>query len=146
MARRFLYLRNLGTTTSWDADPYLRYIDRIGEAFPAHLGTLASVERFRLPSASRLSFWHSSFTQIAIDGSRIAIRGMNDARSRRFDLVYRGVRRVEASVRTSNMPWLVMQELVVLRNGLLRHAFSDIRGEVSTIVAENLDFREGDVQ
>jgi hypothetical protein len=43
-------------------------------------------------------------------------------------------------------PTLIMQELVLLRNGVLRHTFSDMGGDLTTIHAASLSFQESVTQ
>ncbi|MCB1634304.1 MAG: hypothetical protein KDI51_06900 [Xanthomonadales bacterium] len=71
----------------------------------------------------------------------------NDYGTRLFEFVYAGICKFQTtSGRLYFMPSIVVQELVVLRNGLLRHTFSDMRGDFTTIHATSLSFQEGPIQ
>lgn len=93
-----------------------------------------------------MSLWHSDIAHVEFDDANLIITGMSGDAMRRFLLTYRGVRRVEVCLRSYYLPSIVVQELVVLRNGLLRHAYSDLGGDVTTIVAEEMAFEEHSVQ
>ncbi len=83
--------------------------------------------------------------QDSCDG--ITIAATNDYGTRRFEFVYSGVCKFQTTSNTLNfLPSIVIQELVKLRNGLLRHTFSDMRGDFTTIHASSLSFADSLIQ
>jgi hypothetical protein len=105
------------------------------------------MERLHLPSSSELSFWWTGVTYIEASGDRIAIGATSDDGTRRYAFVYSGVCKFQTTSRTLYyMPTFIVHELVQLRNGILRHTFSDMRGDLTTIHASSLSFEESLVQ
>jgi hypothetical protein len=111
------------------------------------LQSLTDKQRYALPSDSDLSLWRSTLNYIHVNGATIVIGGVNETESRRFELIYSGVCKVQTtSSRLYFMPALVIQELVQLRNGLLRHTLSDMGGDLTTIHASSIAFQESIIQ
>ena len=147
MPPRFIYLDNLGSPTQWDGTRYLGYLASIQKRLPGDLQSLTSKERYRLPSDSDLSLWRSDVTYIEASRDRIAIGATNDYGTRRFEFIYSGVCKFQTtSDKLYHMPTIVMQELVQLRNGILRHTFSDMRGDFTTIHASSISFQDSLIQ
>jgi hypothetical protein len=147
MAARFLFLKNKGTPTKWDSGRYFRHLTNARQYLPADLISLTAEERYSLPSYSDLSFWHSVVTQIEVNGDSIRVIARNDNNSRRFEFLYTGVKRVHSTqIKFHAMPWLIIQELVVMRNGLFRHTYSDIGGDITTIYSSSLSFQDSVLQ
>jgi hypothetical protein len=144
MAARFLLLRNGGSPSRWDGERYFEYLSTVEPSLPPDLRSLVAADRYN-PSAES-SLWHAQITSIHIVPSGIVLDATSDSGLRHFEFKYSGVRKVEASLRIYYMPSIVVQELVVMRNGVLRHSFSDLRGNISTIYASGLSFHEGLVQ
>jgi hypothetical protein len=144
---RFLYLDNGGWPTNWDATRYFAYLRKVRSKLPMDLQSLTDKQRYALPSDSDLSLWRSTLNYIHVNGATIVIGGVNETESRRFELIYSGVCKVQTtSSRFYFMPALVIQELVQLRNGLLRHTLSDMGGDLTTIHASSIAFQESIIQ
>lgn len=147
MPARFLYLDNIGSPTQWDGTRYFEYLATIRSRLPGDLQDLTAEERYDLPSGSDLSLWRSSVTYIQAGGDRIAIGATNDYVTRRFELTYSGVLKFQTtSSRLHFMPCIIIQELVRLRGGVLRHTFSDMGGDLTTIHASSITFQESFIQ
>lgn len=147
MAARFIFLDNEGSPTRWDGTRYFAYLETIRESLPEDLASLTAKERYTLPSSSEMSFWHSEVSQLEATRDLIRVVARNDYGTRRFELVYSGVVKVQSTaLMLRAMPWLVMQELVVMRGGLFRHTYTDIRGQYTTIYARSLTFDESLIQ
>ena len=147
MAARFIFLDNEGSPTRWDGTRYFAYLEALREPLPEDLVSLTTKERYALPSYSELSFWHSEVTQIEATRDLIRVVAKNDYGNRRFELVYSGVVKVQSTALTLGaMPWLVIQELIVMRDGLFRHTYADIRGQHTTIYSRSLTFNESFMQ
>ena len=147
MPARFLFLDNDGSPTRWNGTRYFKYLKRIRARLPSDLQSLTSKERFDLPSGSELSLWLADVTYIRASGDEIEIWATNDYGTRRFQFIYSGVRKLQTTSRRLYFkPALVVQELVQLRNGVLRHTFSDMRGDTTTIHALSLSFQESRIQ
>jgi len=147
MPARFMYLQRTGYPTSWDATRYADYLKKARSRLPLDLQSLTAIDRLELPSASELSFWWTEITYIQMGGDTITIGAANDERARRYEFVYSGVCKFQTTSRRLYFkPTLIMQELVLLRNGVLRHTFSDTGGDLTTIHASSLSFRESLVQ
>jgi hypothetical protein len=147
MPARFMYLENTGHPTSWDATRYAEYLKKAQVRLSGDLQSLTAIERLKLPSMSEHSFWWTKVTYIQVEGDTIKIGAANDENARRYEFVYSGVRKFQTtSTRLYFKPTLIMQELVLLHNGVLRHTFSDSRGNLTTIHASSLSFQEGDIQ
>ena len=142
-----MFLQNTGYPTSWDITRYADYLKKSRAKLPRDLQSLTAIERLQLPSDSELSFWWTAITYIQIGGDTITIGAANDERARRYEFVYSGVCKVQTtSSRLYYKPTLIMQELVRLRNGVFRHTFSDMGGDMTTIHASSLSFQKSLVQ
>jgi hypothetical protein len=147
MAARFIFLDNEGSPTRWDGTRYFAYLEGLRERLSDDLVSLTAKERYVLPSSSELSFWHSEVTQIEATHDLIRVVAKNDYGNRRFEFVYSGVVKVQSTaLKLGAMPWLVIQELIIMRGGLLRHTYADIRGHHTTIYARRLTFNESFIQ
>ena len=147
MPARFLFLDNTGSPTRWDGTRYFDYLATIRDRLPSDLQSLTAKERYDLPSSSELSLWHSDVSYIEVSHERIAVRATNDYGTRRFEFIYSGVCKFQTtSERLYYMPGIVVQELVVLRNGILRHTFSDMGGDCTTIHASSISFQDSIIQ
>ena len=147
MTARFLYLKNDGSPTRWDGTRYFEYLETVRESLPEDLRSLTSSARFNLPSASELSLWHSGINFIHIDRDQIKFGAVNRYGSRRFEFTYTGVMKVQTTlVRSYYMPSIVVQELVLMRGGTLRHTFSNLGGDFITIHSSGLTFQEDILQ
>jgi hypothetical protein len=147
MPAHFLYLKNDGSPTRWDGTRYFEYLARIRNELPADLQSLTDKARYEMPSTSALSIWRSSISRIEAGPDGISIGAINDYATRRFEFQYNGVRKFQTtSARLSNMPTIVVQELVALPGGVFRHTFSDMAGGFTTIHAFSVSFREYVVQ
>ena len=144
MTARFLMIRNEGSSTRWDASRYLSYVQRNSALLSEDLRSMVSEERFNPSSPS--TWWRAGVTSIHIDVAGIRIEAKSDSGARHFEFRYSGVRKIETLQRVYYMPCLVIQELLVLRNGLLRHTMSDLVGNVATIHASAISFDEVTVQ
>lgn len=143
MPARFLYIDNSGSPTKWDGTRYFGYLAKARSRFPSDLQSLTAEERYDLPSGSDLSLWRSEVTYIQASPDKISIGATNDYGTRRFEFVYSGACKFQTtSDRLYFMPALVIQELVQMHNGLLRHTFSDMRGDFTTIHASSISFQE----
>ena len=147
MPAQFLYLQNNGSPTRWDGTRYFQYLARIRTDLPADLQSLTDEARFDMPSNSPLSMWRSTVSRIEAGADFISISAANDYGTRQFEFQYSGVRKFQTtSGRLIHMPTIVVQELVALRGGVLRHTFSDMTGAFTTIHAQAMSFREHVVQ
>ena len=147
MPARFLYLDNTGSPTRWDGTRYFEYLSRIRDGLPSDLQSLTTKERYDLPSRSELSLWQSDVTLIQTTRDAISIVATNDCGTRRFEFLYSGVCKLQTTTnRLWHMPNIVVQELVQLRNEILRHTFSHLGGNFTTIHAMSLSFRESLIQ
>lgn len=143
MPARFVYLENMGSPTRWNVDPYLDYLARVRETLPVDLQDLTTADRFHLPSMSPRSMWHAGFTEIDVRSGSILLAARNDYGTRRFEFQYGAVVRVQTNhQRIRAMPSIVMQELVKLRNGLFRHSFSHLGGDITTIYSSAVSFSD----
>ncbi|MBP3984306.1 hypothetical protein J5837_07675, partial [Pseudoxanthomonas helianthi] len=143
MPARFLYLDNSGSPTQWDGTRYFDYLAKVRARLPSDLQSLTAKERYELPSGSDLSLWRSNVTYIQANRDGITFGAINDYGTRRFEFAYSGICKFQTtSNRLYFMPAIVVQELVKLRNGLLRHTISDMRGDFTTIHASSLSFQE----
>lgn len=147
MPARFIYLRNTGSPTRWDVDRYFHYLRDARPALQADLQDLTSADRYELPSMSPRSMWHSVITEIEVRSGSILLAARNDYDTRRFEFTYSGVCRVQTTYQQLRaMPSIVVQELVKLRNGVLRHSFSHLGGDVTTIHASSIGFSDRPLQ
>lgn len=147
MAARFIYLKNEGSPTRWDGTRYFAYLDTIRHSLPEDLVSLTDRGRYELPSYSKSSLWHADITQLEIARDQIRVSATNDYRTRRFEFIYAGVKKVVyMRVKFRAMPSVVVQELVVMPNGLFRHTCSDLGGDCTTVYASSLSFNESHIQ
>lgn len=143
MPARFIYLENLGSPTRWNVDPYFDYLRNIRATLPPDLQDLTTPDRYHLPSMSARSMWHAGFSEIQVQSEGIFLAARNDYDTRRFEFRYSGVLKVQTSYqRLRAMPSIVMQELVLLRNGVMRHSFSHLGGYITTIHASSIAFSD----
>src|SRR5690606_30586606 len=130
--------KNMGSPTRWDVDPYLDYLDDVRATLPPDLQDLTTPDRYHLPSMSERSMWHAGFREIHVQSASIVLAARNDYDTRRFEFTYSGVLKVQTSYqRFRAMPSIVVQELVRLRNRVLRHSFSHLGGDITTIHASD---------
>ena len=147
MPARFLYLENCGSPTQWDGTRYLEYLAKVRPRLPSDLQSLTGIDRYKLPSDSDLSLWRSDVTHMQASRDGITFSATNDYGTRRFEFIYSGVCKFQTtSSKLHFLPTIVIQELVKLRNGLLRHTFSDMGGDFTTIHASSLSFQESLLQ
>lgn len=139
---KFKFLINKGSPTRWDAGKYPEYCDRIANFLPECLVELMSEERY-IPGGGR-SLWAGDLTHLSANGRDIVICFKGDSENYFFSFVYSGVKKVVVDrMMISSNPVLIVQELVVLRDGTYRHALSDLGGNVTVIFAEELKFFHG---
>ena len=143
MAARFLFLRNEGTPTRWDASRYFAYLERVEEQLPPDLQDLVSERRLMLSSPD--SLWHARISSFKADRECIEVAGASVENGTPFQLRYAGVLKVQTTQELYYMPSLVIQELVLLRSGVLRHTMSDLGGNLLTVHAQRLSFVWGRV-
>jgi hypothetical protein len=147
MPARFLFLDNDGSPTMWDANRYGKYLERVRPRLPSDLQSLTAIERLYLPSMSERSFWWTDVRSIQASGDRIEIGAMSQDSTRRYALVYAGVRKFQTTACNLRfMPTIIVHELVQLRNGIHRHTFSHPDGSLTTIHSASLSFEESPVQ
>jgi len=147
MTARFLYLENAGSPTRWKLDRYFRYLQDVRPTLPVELRDMTAQDRYELPSMSPRSMWHASVTQIEARAKELFVAARNDGASRRFEFSYSGVCKVQSTLqRVRAMPSIVVQELVRLPNGIYRHSFSYLGGDVSTIYACSIRFVDRPLQ
>jgi len=143
MAARFIFLKNEGSPTRWDGTRYFEYLKAIRRSLPDDLVSLTRQERYALPSSSDMSFWHSVVTHVQANEDQIQIVAENDYGTRRFEISYSGVKKVQSTqLKFKARPWLVMQELVLMPKGLFRHTYSDIGGDLITVYSAGMRFNE----
>jgi hypothetical protein len=147
MPARFIYLENIGSPTRWRMDHYFSYLASLRPLLADDLQDLTAPDRYDLPSTSPRSMWHSVITQIDVSRENIFLAARNDYGTRRFEFSYAGVCKVQTTHRRLRaMPSIVVQELVKLRNGVFRHSFSCLGGDVTTIHALSLQFSDRPLQ
>jgi len=147
MPAQFLYLKNGGSPTRWDGTRYFEYIAKVWADLPVGLQSLTEKARYDMPSNSPLSIWRSSVSHFEVAADRISIDATNDYGTRRFEFRYNGVRKFQTtSASLVYMPTIVVQELVKLRGGVLRHTIADMSGQLTTIHATSIAFREDVLQ
>jgi hypothetical protein len=147
MPARFLYLECNGSPTRWDGTRYFEYLAGIRSDLPHDLQSLTDEARYKLPSTSILSLWRSDVIRFEAAADRILICAVNDYGTRRFEFEYKGIRKfLTTSVSLYSLPSIVVQELVKLPRGVLRHTFSDMRGGFTTIYASSIAFRDNVIQ
>ncbi len=147
MPAQFLYLKNDGSPTRWDGTRYFEYLAKIAADLPADLQSLTDKSRYDMPSNSHLSIWRSSVSRFEVATDQISIEATNDYGNRRFEFHYNGVLKFQTtSAKLVYMPTIVVQELVKLRGGVLRHTIADMGGHFTTIHAASMAFRENVLQ
>jgi hypothetical protein len=147
MAARFLYLQNAGSPTRWNVERYFRYLQDARPVLPPELQDMTADDRYELPSMSSRSMWHASITQIEARAKELFVAARSEGGLRRFEFSYSGVCKVQATLqRVRAMPSIVVQELVRLPNGIYRHSFSTLGGDVSTIYARSIGFSDRPLQ
>ena len=96
MAARFLYLRNEGGPTRWDASRYFKYLERAESALPDDLRDLVSERRLMLSSPE--SLWHAQITSLLANGGRMEIAGVSAGSRTPFWFRYAGVLKVDGEM------------------------------------------------
>jgi hypothetical protein len=141
-----MYIKNTGSPTRWDCTRYFQYLAGVRLDLAEELQDLTAPGRYELPSGSPLSLWRSGVTHFEANGDRIKIGARNDYGTRRFEFSYTGVSKVQTTMVSAYfLPEIVMQELVQLRNGVLRHTLSDMGGCFITIHAVSVGFQDSPI-
>jgi len=140
-ARRFFFLKSGESSTAWDIGQYVDYGKSPRCRLPSSLRSLTSKERFAF-SGSR-SLWMAGLFHAEYGGDTLALRFLSDDRRREFCFRYAGLLRVVLPVGVHRFPpTLVVQELVQLKRGILRHAISDLAGDVWVVYSKELELTE----
>jgi hypothetical protein len=106
---------------------------------------MISNDRYRLDSEG--TFWYSQLASIAISSmeAKLVFRSASDRYL--YEFSYVGVNKVISEFSTVKyMPAMIVQELVVLRNSLYRHAFVDMTGRYLVIYADSVHFSEAVIE
>lgn len=145
MLIKFRFLRNCGSPTRWDVERYFEYKRNALVGLPVDLQSMVSDLRYSLEAEG--TFWHAEICSISIAGAKVEISFKSNSGRFTYELIYRGVRKVanDFSIAKS-MPTLVIQELILLRNGLYRHVLADLKGRRVAIYAEEIEFFERSIQ
>lgn len=137
----FRFIRNLGTPTRWDVDPYLYWLDSKLLLLPDGLAAAVSDDRFLL--GSERSFWHSQLSSIVWEGRSGEIRFLSDSGLSEFEFTYERVLKVLLiGHRFAAAPTLTVHEMVPVRRKCIRHAMSFLGGDGLVIYAEQIRFRD----
>jgi hypothetical protein len=105
------------------------------------LQSLMSDSRYDLDHPGTL--WHSDLQSVAFDGKdlRLVVRGQHNDRS--FNFHYVGVRQFRTTTgRLQYPPSFILQELISLRRRWLQHTWSDLGGNLYTVICDDLRFEE----
>jgi hypothetical protein len=141
MRLMFKLIRNLGSPTRWNLDPYLYWLDSNLSLLPDGLGDAVSDDRFLLRSDR--SLWHSQLSRFHFEGRSAEMRFRADGGSREFEFAYQGVLKVLVfGHRFAAAPSLTVHELVPIRGKCIRHAMSFLGGDGVVVYAEKIHFRE----
>lgn len=102
---------------------------------------MVSPSRYRLDTPE--TFWYARFESLGVGADCIRLHLSGRWQDRRFLFEYAKIKRVSAAPFSFLFPpEFIIQELTVLRNGWLRHIWSDFGGEKYEIVCEELSFVE----
>ena len=141
MLKRFRHIRNLGSSTRFDAGDYFCYAKKIAGQLDASAVSLLDEDRY-IPGGPR-TLWRSILRSMSFSNDQLHLRFESADSRRSFAFNYSDVRRVLApEARLCAMPTLIVQELTLVRGNVLRHALADLGGDVWLIYAKDLTFVE----
>jgi hypothetical protein len=136
---KFRYLKNEGSPTRWDVSAYEKYRDHALGCLSPDLRDMISNDRYWLGTSATL--WHSQLCKIQADKNEFKLIFISDSQDHFYEFLYLGVKKIVNGLTDNKaMPSLIIQELVVLRNGLLRHAMSDLGGRIVVVYAQDMRF------
>ncbi|KAA9132076.1 hypothetical protein F3N42_07865 [Marinihelvus fidelis] len=138
----FLFLKNLGTPTSWDGTDYFGYRLSIIDKLSPALQCMTSDERYEPGGLD--SFWNSWVTNAGFDGENLQLDFFNPANNKLFSFHYFGVRRIRSDYRDlRGKPSMAVQELCLLpRVDVFRHAIVSPFGKFLVVYSTSMDFSE----
>ena len=137
----FLYLDNLGSPTKWDVSRYSIYRDRVLAGISPDLQSMLQDSRYRLDTDD--SFWHASLISLHVDGSELKCAFASASGSRIYEFSYAGVKKIRSDFTDVRArPSLIVQELILLKGGLYRHAMTDLIGRFCVVHAQDMRFLE----
>lgn len=138
---RFIYIRRLESSTRFDLERYLNYAEDLKSRLQGGVRSLLEKKRYVPGEAG--SFWRSQLLRATYAGRDIQLTFESRCSAFQFSFIYGGVKRVDFSEARVRAPQsLTVQELILLRSGVFRHAFADLAGNTWTVYATNLDFLE----
>jgi len=137
----FKFIRNLGSPTRWDVDPYLYWLDSNLSLLPDGVADSVTDDRFLL--GSDRSLWHSRLLSFVWEGRSGEMRFRADNGLSEFEFAYERVLKIViVGRRFATAPSLTVHELVPIRRRCMRHAMSFLGGDGIVIYAEQIRFRE----
>lgn len=137
----FKFIRNLGSPTRWDLDPYLNWLDSNRLLLPDCLADAVSDDRFLL--GSDRSLWHSRLSGYCLKGRSGEVRFLTESGLSEFEFSYERVLKILiVGRRFAAAPSLIVHEAVPIRRKCIRHAMSFLGGDGLVIYAEQIRFRE----
>lgn len=134
----------MGGSTRFDLERYLDYAGELRCKLHGNAQSLLEKERY-IPGMPR-SFWRSQLLSANYTERGIQLKFESSCLTRHYSFIYGAVRRVDfpqAKVRAPQA--LTVQELVLLRNGVYRHAIADLAGNIWSVYALHFDFLENRV-
>jgi hypothetical protein len=138
---RFVFIKCLGSPTRWDGERYFTYLDRVRAGLPLDLQELTAPDRYNLRGDR--SLWHARVSGLQLAKESLVLNLVGDSERRRFTLTYNGVRKVSSTVcSTACMPSITVQELVLLRQSVYRHALAFLPGTMMVVYSESVSFSE----
>lgn len=136
----FKFIRNLGSPTRWDLDPYLHWLDSNRLLLPGCLADAVSDDRFLL--GSDRSFWYSRLSNFVWGGGSGEVRFQTGNGLGEFEFAYERVLKVLiVGRRFAAAPSLTVHEILPVRRKCIRHAMSFLGGDGIVIYAEQIRFR-----
>lgn len=122
----FLFLKNLGTPTSWDGTDYFGYRLSIIDKLSPALKCMTSDERYEPGGLD--SFWNSWVTNAGFDGENLQLDFFNPANNKLFSFRYFGVRRIRSDYRDlRGKPSMAVQECAYCRESMSSGTPSSVR-------------------
>jgi hypothetical protein len=136
----FKYLKNIGGPTQWDEGNYHDYRKKMSGRFSKDMLQIVDYNKVA-PTLSK-SFWFASLVSVQYSESQLKFVFISDSEEWEFQFVYSGVLKVRGSLILNCELEMVIQELTLLKNGVIRHAFSEFGGNGFVVYAKEIKFYE----
>jgi hypothetical protein len=136
----FRFLKNIGGPTQWDSGNYPDYRKKMSDRFSKDMLQIVDYKKVA-PTLSK-SFWFASLVSVEYSESQLKFVFISDSEEWEFQFIYSDLLKVRGMVLLTSELEMVIQELTLLKNGVIRHAFSEYGGNGFVVYAKEIKYYE----